>query len=54
MKNNNYDSLKTASKLKIWLACNYTTINQINEKDLKKKESSITEETRKKRTRVLG
>ena len=49
MKNNNYDSLKTASKLKNWLACNYTTINQINEKDLKKKESSITEETRKKR-----
>ena len=45
----NYDRLKTASKLKNWLACNYTTINQINEKELKKKESSITEETRKKR-----
>ena len=26
MKNNNYNSLKTASKLKNWLACNYTTI----------------------------
>ena len=49
MKNNNYNSLKTASKLKNWLACNYTTINEINEKELKKKESSITEETRKKR-----
>ena len=45
----NYDRLKTASKLKNWLACNYTTINQINEKELKKKESSKTEETRKKR-----
>jgi len=44
-----YDRLKTASKLKNWLACNYTTINQINEKELKKKESSITEETRKRR-----
>jgi uncharacterized protein len=45
----NYDRLKTASKLKNWLACNYTTINEINKKELKKKESSITEETRKKR-----
>ena len=35
MKNNNYNSLKTASKLKNWLACNYTTINEINEKELK-------------------
>ena len=47
--NKDYNRLKTASKLKNWLACNYTTINQINEKELKKKESSITEETRKKR-----
>ena len=31
MKNNNYNSLKTASKLKNWLACNYTTINEIND-----------------------
>ena len=45
----NYDRLKTASKLKNWLACNYTTINEINKKELKKKESSTTEETRKKR-----
>ena len=45
----NLDKLLTASKLKNWLACNYTTINEINKKELKKKESSITEEIRKKR-----
>ena len=44
-----YDRLKTASRFKNWLACNYTTINEINKKELKKKESSVTEETRKKR-----
>ena len=37
----NYDRLKTASKLKNWLACNYTTINQINEKELKKKNHQL-------------
>ncbi len=45
----NLDKLLTASKLKNWLACNYTTINEINKKELKKKESSITEEITKKR-----
>ena len=45
----NYDRLKTASRLKNWIACNYTTINEINKKELKKKESSTTEEIRKKR-----
>ena len=45
----NYDRLKTASRLKNWLACNYTTINEINKKEFKKKESSITEDTRKRR-----
>ena len=45
----NYNKLKTASKLKNWLACNYTTINEINKKELKKKESSKTEDTRKER-----
>ena len=44
-----YNKLLTASKLKNWLACNYTTINEINKKELKKKESSTTEEIRKKR-----
>ena len=34
----NLDKLLTASKLKNWLACNYTTINEINKKGLKKKE----------------
>ena len=45
----NLDKLLTASKLKNWLACNYTTINEINKKGLKKKESSTTEDIRKKR-----
>jgi len=35
--NKNYDRLKTASRLKNWIACNYTTINEINKKGLKKK-----------------
>ena len=47
--NENNDRLKTASKLKNWIACNYTSINEINKKGLKKKESSTTEEIRKKR-----
>ena len=34
--------LLTASKFKNWIACNYTIINEINEKELKKKESSRT------------
>ena len=44
-----YNKLLTASKLKNWLACNYTTINEINKKELKKKESSKTEDIRKER-----
>ena len=34
---NDHDRLKTASKLKNWIACNYTTVNEINNKGLKKK-----------------
>ena len=34
---NNHDRLKTASRLKNWIACNYTTVNEINNKGLKKK-----------------
>ena len=48
MKENN-ERLKTASRLKNWIACNYTTINEINKKELKKKESSTTEKIRKER-----
>jgi hypothetical protein len=33
--NKNYNRLKTASRLKNWIACNYTTINEINKKGLK-------------------
>ena len=44
----NYDRLKTASKLKNWLACNYTTINQINEKELKKKNLQLQKKLEKK------
>ena len=47
--NENNDRLKTASRLKNWIACNYTTINEINKKDLKKKQSSTTEKIRKER-----
>ncbi len=36
----NSERLKTASRLKNWIACNYTTVNEINKKELKKKESS--------------
>ena len=46
---NNYNRLKTASRLKNWIACNYTTVNEINKKDLKKKDQSTTEIIRKKR-----
>ena len=35
----NLDKLLTASKLKNWLACNYTTINKIIKKELEKKEA---------------
>ena len=49
LMNKKLDKLLTASKLKNWLACNYTTINEINKEELKKKESSKTEETRKER-----
>lgn len=45
---NNYNRLKTASRLKNWIACNYTTVNEINKKDLKKKDQSTTEIIRKK------
>tara|TARA_B100000795_G_C22661598_1_gene384302 strand:+ start:322 stop:501 length:180 start_codon:yes stop_codon:yes gene_type:complete len=34
---NDHDRLKTASRLKNWIACNYTTVNEINNKELKKK-----------------
>ena len=44
---NNYNRLKTASRLKNWIACNYTTVNEINKKDLKKKDQSTTEIIRK-------
>ena len=46
---NNHDRLKTASRLKNWIACNYTTVNEINNKELKKKDRSTTETIRKKR-----
>jgi len=36
MKNDN--RLKTASKFKNWIACNYTTINEINKKQLEQKD----------------
>ena len=32
---NNHDRLKTSSRLKNWIACNYTTVNEINNKELK-------------------
>ena len=44
-----YKKYLTASKLKNWLACNYTIINDINKNQIKKKTSSKTEEIRKKR-----
>ena len=53
MKNNNYNSLKTASKLKNWLACNYTTINEINEKELKKKRIFNYRRNQKKKRRSV-
>ena len=46
-----YNRLKTASRLKNWIACNYTTINEINKKELKKKEQSTTELIRKEKYR---
>ena len=47
MKNKN--RLKTASKFKKWIACNYTTINEINKKELEQKDLSTTEAIRMKR-----
>ena len=47
MKNDN--RLKTASKFKNWIACNYTTINEINKKQLEQKDRSTTETIRMKR-----
>ena len=44
-----YNRLKTASRLKNWIACNYTTINEINKKEIKKKDRSTSEIIRKKR-----
>ena len=45
----NFKRLLTASKFKNWLSCNYTIINEINDKKLKKKERSKTEEIRTER-----
>ena len=44
----NYDRLKTASRLKNWIACNYTTINEINKKELKKKSHPLPKKLEKK------
>ena len=44
-----YNRLKTASRLKNWIACNYTAINEINKKELKKKDRSTSEIIRKKK-----
>ena len=46
--NKNYDRLKTASRLKNWIACNYTTINEINKKGLKKKSHRLLKKLEKK------
>ena len=46
--NKNYDRLKTASRLKNWIACNYTTINEINKKGLKKKSHQLLKKLEKK------
>ncbi len=43
-----YNKLLTASKLKNWLACNYTTINEINKKGLKKKSHQLLKKLEKK------
>ena len=47
MKENN-ERLKTASRLKNWIACNYTTINEINKKELKKKSHRLLKKLEKK------
>ena len=49
----NYDRLKTASKLKNCLACNYTTINEINKKELKKKNHQLPRKLEKKEAMSL-
>ncbi len=46
--NKNYNRLKTASRLKNWIACNYTTINEINKKGLKKKSHQLLKKLEKK------
>ena len=46
--NKNYDRLKTASRLKNWIACNYTAINEINKKGLKKKSHQLLKKLEKK------
>ncbi len=46
--NENNDRLKTASRLKNWIACNYTTINEINKKGLKKKSHQLLKKLEKK------
>ena len=48
LMNKNLDKLLTASKLKNWLACNYTTINEINKKELKKKNHQLLKKLEKK------
>jgi hypothetical protein len=47
MKENN-ERLKTASRLKNWIACNYTTVNEINKKELKKKNHQLLKKLEKK------
>ncbi len=49
----NLDKLLTASKLKNWLACNYTTINEINKKQLKKKNHQLPRKLEKKEAMSL-
>ena len=43
-----YNRLKTASRLKNWIACNYTTINEINKKEIKKKIDQLQKQLEKK------
>ena len=46
-----YDRLKTASRLKNWLACNYTTINEIN-KIIKKPALTFFNNCKKKNKKI--
>ena len=43
---NDHDRLKTASRLKNWIACNYTTVNEINNKGLKKMKIDLKKQKR--------